>query len=117
MGGKKRRKNEQLTFSHAKGSDWWLHVRDYPGSHVVLHLHKREEPDPEAIEDAMQVALAYSKAKHQGKVEIVLTRCKHVSRLKKGRKGQVQLSNYQVRSAEFNAPHFQRIKKAMPASG
>jgi predicted ribosome quality control (RQC) complex YloA/Tae2 family protein len=108
--GKSAGDNEKLTFSYAKGSDWWLHVRDYPGSHVILRTKKNQEPDAEAIEDAMQVALAYSKAKHQGKVDVILTQCKYVSRLNKGKKGQVQVSKHAIRSTAFSAERFQQIK-------
>lgn len=80
--GKGAKSNEQLTFRYSKGSDWWLHVRDYPGSHVILVVSKNKEPNEETIKDALQLALTYSKANGEKEAEISVTLCKYVHRLK-----------------------------------
>lgn len=87
--------NEKLTFSLARGSDWWLHAHQVPGSHVVLRMDKKQaEPDSESLQDAIQLALAYSKAKAEG--EVCITQCKYVSRFGKGQKGKVHVSKHQL---------------------
>lgn len=87
--GKSGAKNDALTFQHAHGNDLWLHVADYPGSHVVVHA---QDCDDETLKDAMQLALHYSKAKMHGEGEISITKVKHVRRYGK-EKGKVQISN------------------------
>lgn len=108
--GKSAKDNDSLTFQYAKGSDWWLHVRDFPGSHVVLRVKKGQEPDPGSIEDAIQLALAYSKAKDKGEVEVCITQCKYVSKFGKNPAGKVHISKQRIVRAAFDPVRFQKLK-------
>lgn len=94
--GKSSKDNDALTFKFAKGSDWWLHVRDYPGSHVVLRVKKGEKPDSTSLEEAKLAALNYSKAKGKGEAAICITQCKYVTPMGKGNPGKVQISKHKV---------------------
>ncbi|MBS4167917.1 putative protein YloA [Parachlamydia sp. AcF125] len=109
--GKGAKQNESLTFSYARGSDWWLHARDFPGAHVVIPVPKGQRPDSETLKDGLQLALAYSRAKNQGKTEIILTQCKHISRFGRKRLGQVHVSFYEIFYESFDVERFQKIKK------
>lgn len=88
--GKSSKDNDLLTFSFAKGADFWLHIADYPGSHVVIPTEKGAPPDSETIQDALQLALHYSKAKKAGAGEVIVTQRKFV--FPAGKKGAVYLS-------------------------
>jgi predicted ribosome quality control (RQC) complex YloA/Tae2 family protein len=101
--GKKDRDNDRLTFDFARGNDFWFHVADFPGSHVIL---REEEPDEESLLDAMQLALHYSKA--PGEAEVVVTQRKYVSKVKGGKAGLVHLSKHKKR---FCAPDPIRMKR------
>lgn len=114
--GKSATSNEALTFRYAKGSDYWLHVSDFPGSHVVLRVDKSKKPDSESIQDAIQLAIGYSKAKNQGATEVCLTQCKYVARLGKANPGKVQISKHQKILAKFDAKRFQAIKSRNKSS-
>ena len=94
--GKNAKANDKLTFQLANGRDWWLHVCGCPGSHVIIRLEKEEKPDTETLQDAMQLALHYSKARSQGEGEVVLSQRKYVSKLARGKPGQVQISKRQT---------------------
>ncbi len=101
--GKNAKANDKLTFVYANGSDWWLHVQDFPGSHVVI---KSADPDQETLEEAMQLALKYSKAKDRGEGEICLTQRKYVTRLPR-HPGKVQVSKHKtvvIRRATADSP-------------
>lgn len=89
--GKGAKDNDLLTFQHANGLDWWLHVKGFPGSHVVI---KSQEPDEETIQDALQLALKHSKAK--GECEVALTQKKYISRFGQAKPGQVHLSKHKT---------------------
>lgn len=117
--GKSAKNNDTLTFTCANGSDWWLHVRNFPGSHVILRCGKQQKPDQDSIKDAVQLAIAYSKAKDQGEAEVCLTQCKFVTRYGKGQAGKVQISKHQVIYAKFEQERFQRLKerRETPSSG
>jgi len=90
--GKKSASNDALTFRYAKGSDLWLHVKDYPGSHVVIVKPKGKEVDLETINEAAKLACFYSKAKDEAYAEVCLTEKKYVARLGKKGTGKVQIS-------------------------
>ena len=89
--GKNAKGNDQLTFHYANGLDWWLHAKDYPGSHVVIKGTKGLEPDQEALKDAAELALRFSKAKNISSGEVSLTQVKGLKRVK-GILGKVMLS-------------------------
>lgn len=91
--GKSAKENDRLTFQFAHGNDWWLHVADYPGSHVILRTASKREVSPESLQDAMQLALYHSKARTHKEAEVCLTQCKYVKKLG-GKAGQVTLSQH-----------------------
>lgn len=109
--GKSAKDNDVLTFRLANGSDWWFHVSDFPGSHVVLRVPKNGEPDQEAILDAMLVALHHSKAKDRGEAEVCMTQCKYVTRSGKNKPGQVQISKHKNIKIVNDPERFQQLKQ------
>jgi hypothetical protein len=58
--GRSAQGNQQLTFKMARGRDLWFHLRDGPGSHVILRLAKNEEPGASLLLVAAAMALHYS---------------------------------------------------------
>lgn len=91
--GKSSKANDKLTFQIAHGNDWWLHAAGVPGSHVVI---RHENPDRDTIEEAMELAVEYSKAKKSGEAEVVVTQKKFVSKAPGGKPGQVQISRHKT---------------------
>ena len=59
--GKNALQNERLTLS-ARGEDIWLHAKDMPGSHVIIHAEGREVSD-DTLLTAARLAAFYSKAR------------------------------------------------------
>jgi len=108
--GKNAQGNEKLTFSCAHGEDGWFHVEGYAGSHVVLRSKKNLEPDFESIQDALNLAVAYSKAKDKGEADVCMTQCKYVNKLGKGKTGKVQISKHRAKRVILDAQRLQRIK-------
>ena len=47
--GRNSRGNRALCFSVSKGRDWWFHLRDKPGAHVILRSNPPEAPPLEAM--------------------------------------------------------------------
>lgn len=92
--GKNARSNHILTFKKARGNDWWLHVKDYPGSHIIIQLKHHTVPDQETLLDAMQLALYYSKVKNEKGADVCWTQKKYLSPMKGSAQGVVQLSKH-----------------------
>ncbi|MBA3722965.1 MAG: DUF814 domain-containing protein [Parachlamydiaceae bacterium] len=108
--GKSAKDNDVLTFNLANGSDWWLHVKDFSGSHVIIKTKKEQEPDHETLQDAMQLALQNSQAKDLSEAEICVTQRKFVSRSGKGRIGKVNISKHKTLLAKKDSKRMQELK-------
>lgn len=79
--GRNARENDQLTRKQARSQDMWLHVKDLPGSHVLVRMSRRdEECPPGTLEEAAQLAAHYSKARYAARVEVMHTRAGHVKK-------------------------------------
>ncbi len=74
--------NDYVTFQLAQPGDLWFHVRDLPGSHVILRrLHRNAVVTDELILKAAQLAAFRSKAKPGAKVTVSYTEKKNVKKI------------------------------------
>ncbi len=87
--GRGSRKNDDLTFHHARPMDVWLHARGVPGAHVVLRWNREEKPPARDLEEAAGLAALYSRARHSSSVPVDWTRRKHVRKPRKAAPGSV----------------------------
>lgn len=88
--------NHALTFRRARGRDWWLHVRERPGAHVVIPVDKGQAPPLELLLAAAQVALASSRVAEGDTVDVQYTRVADLKAVKGGRPGQVIVERERV---------------------
>jgi len=86
--GKNNRQNERLTFKIAAPEDLWLHVKDLPGSHVIIRSEGKEVP-PSTLEMAAYLAAKYSRASLSSKAPVDYTKVKYVRKLPGGKPGMV----------------------------
>jgi predicted ribosome quality control (RQC) complex YloA/Tae2 family protein len=85
--------NETVTFQLAQPEDLWFHVRDLPGSHVILRRLRRGVPaTEELIHRAALLAAAQSKAQPGAKVEVSYTEKKYVKKIPGAPLGLVSMS-------------------------
>lgn len=112
--GKGAKDNDQLTFTHANGSDWWLHVNEYSGSHVVVKAKDGQKLDDLTLSDAMQLAIGQSKAPKRGKVEVCLTQVKNVKKFKGAKPGAVHISSHKKLLGEFDKERYDFILRLLP---
>lgn len=108
--GKSAKDNDQLTFLHARGSDWWLHAHDYPGSHVVIRLPKDKEPSSDTLADAVALAAHYSKMTDKSAGEVCLTQVKYLKRIKAS-PGKVTLSKHKILHFRHDEARWLRLKE------
>lgn len=88
--GKNNLQNEEITFKLSRKNDIWFHVKDLPGSHVIL---KCENVTQNIIEESAKYAAYYSKAKNYPKVEVIYTDVKNVKKISKSYPGHVSIIN------------------------
>lgn len=84
--GRSSKQNDELVRRAAR-EDYWLHVRDRPGSHVIIKNPNQREIPREVLEQAAQLAAYYSKGRDAKKVPVSYTRVKYLR--KGGRPGLV----------------------------
>ncbi len=75
--GKNNKQNDYVTFKLAKRTDTWLHTKDIPGSHVVIH---DADPSEETILEAATLAAYFSKARDSSSVPVDYTEVRHVKK-------------------------------------
>lgn len=81
--GRNNRQNDRMTWREAKPTDMWLHVKNIPGSHVIVPLNEDEEfPDDQTLIDAAALAVYFSQARGSSQVPVDYT---HVKQIKKPR--------------------------------
>lgn len=88
--GKNNKQNEYLTMKLARKSDTWLHAKDIPGSHVVIHGNQFGE---ETLYEAAVLAAYFSKAKQSSNVPIDYTKVRYVKKPRGAKPGFVTYSN------------------------
>lgn len=93
--GKGDAENDQLTFKVAENTDFWLHVANMPGSHVVIrNPDKVSEPPRPVLERAAELAAFHSKARDAGKVEVHWCRIADISKPRGFAPGKVILKQW-----------------------
>ena len=99
--GRNSRENDEITFRVATGDDFWFHVADYSGSHVIIRNPSREtDLSPELLEQAAQLAAYYSQARNSHKVNVHYTRRKFVKKPRRAKPGLVLLKEFKTISVE-----------------
>ncbi|MCL2762393.1 MAG: NFACT family protein [Treponema sp.] len=87
--GRDAAENDALLRRHVKGSDLWLHARDYPGSYVFIKHRAGKTVPLEILLDAGNLALFYSKGRNNSAGDLFYTPVKYLRRAKNGPKGLV----------------------------
>lgn len=90
--GRNARQNDSVTFNIANASDLWLHVRDAPGSHVVVRSGGQPLSE-ETLRMAAQLAAFYSKLSGERAAPVMAVQRRFVTRVSGGHPGQVHVRN------------------------
>lgn len=75
--GKNNKQNDYLTFKLANKHDIWLHTKDIPGSHVVIH---DAAPDETTLHEAAVLSAYFSKARDSSSVPVDYTEIRQVKK-------------------------------------
>lgn len=104
--GKTSRDNLFVTFQIAHGNDLWMHVSDYPGSHVVV---KAPEITAKIMKAAALLAHHYSQARKKPSIEVTYTEAKWVKKLPGVKTGTVGLQQSQTYLSTYDEPLLQEL--------
>lgn len=78
--GKNNVQNDFITTKLGKKSDWWFHVKNKPGSHVIMVCEEGEDPDSSDFTFAAQTAAYYSSLRDGENVPVDYTLLKNVKK-------------------------------------
>lgn len=87
--GRNANENDELLRHCVRGSDLWMHVRDYAGSYVFIKAKNKKTFPLEVLLAAANLAVFYSKAKKAGEASVYYTAVKNLRRAKNAKKGTV----------------------------
>ncbi|MDH5381552.1 MAG: NFACT RNA binding domain-containing protein, partial [Cyclobacteriaceae bacterium] len=87
--GKNSKNNDKLTFGEGFKEDLWLHVKDAPGSHVLIKYQSGKTFPSDVIEFAAQQAAFFSKRKTESWVPVIYTPRKFIRKRKGAPAGEV----------------------------
>ena len=86
--GRNNTANDKLSLKTADKSDMWLHVKDAPGSHVILKTQNGEISDT-ALYEAAQIAVRHSSVKNSSNVPVDYTPVKNLKKPAGAKPGKV----------------------------
>ena len=93
--GRNNAMNDELTTKIARRTDYWLHVKNLHGSHVILRCEGREPTDT-ALKAAADLAVRYSQARDGGKCAVDYTMVRNVKKGSGALPGKVTYQNYRT---------------------
>lgn len=84
--------NDFLTTRLARAKDLFFHLAGAPGSHVILRTEGRADPPADALLDACELAVHFSKAKNAGSAEVHVVPIQNVRKPKGAKPGLVYVT-------------------------
>ena len=94
--GKSAADNMKL-LKQSKPHDLWLHLKDYPSAHAIVHLQKNQSLSDSDLRKVgkwlLSEGLSKSQAEMGGKYGVVVVECRHVKPLKGDKMGRVTYHN------------------------
>lgn len=93
--GKNNKQNEEVTFQVASKDDLWFHVRENPGSHVILKT-KTDGFENKDMVNAAKLAAYYSKLQGSNHVDVDYTLKKYIKHHPAKTPGLVHYTNFKT---------------------
>jgi predicted ribosome quality control (RQC) complex YloA/Tae2 family protein len=108
--GRSNAENDRLTLRVANGNDLWLHVGGgRAGAHVIVRLPKQKTASLATLLDAATLAVHFSKARGERRVDVVYTQRKHVRKPKGLPAGAVVPTQTRAITVEADAERLRRL--------
>lgn len=96
--GKNSKQNDYITLKLANKDDLWFHVKDFPGSHVILRSNNYNEED---IKIAAFFAYKNSFVGNENKVDVDYTYKKNVKKAKGAAVGMVYYEDFKTITVDY----------------
>ena len=87
--GRNAKENDEILRSYTRGSDLWMHTRDFSGGYIIIKAQKDRTVPLPVLLDGASLAIHFSKARKNGKADLYYTQIKYLRRVKGGKTGLV----------------------------
>ena len=95
--GRNNRQNDEISTKILKNGDYWFHVQQAPGAHVVMKIGATNvKLTDEDLSYAASIAAGYSKLRDDHKVEVMVSEAKFVHKPKGYKPGLVNVLQYKT---------------------
>jgi predicted ribosome quality control (RQC) complex YloA/Tae2 family protein len=112
--GRTASENDELLRRKVRGNDFWFHARDWPGAYVFVKAQPGKSLPLEAMLDAANLAVHFSKGKSAGAGDVYYTRVKYLRRAKGAKKGTVLPTQEKNLHVKLDAKRIERLKAGHP---
>lgn len=108
--GRNNRQNDLLTLKTARPDDLWLHVKEIPGSHVILRRDPSADFTEADIVEAAMLAAYHSRGRQSSRVPVDYTMRNHVRKPAGARPGMVIYDHHRTVYVTPEAAEVERLK-------
>lgn len=107
--GRNNRQNQELTLKFARKNDYWFHVKNGPGSHVILKT-EGTEPSEDVLRECAELAAYYSRSRLSSNVEVDYTKRQFIRRHPSNQTGLVIYTDFSTLYVTPNKEHIEQLK-------
>jgi predicted ribosome quality control (RQC) complex YloA/Tae2 family protein len=104
--------NDYLTTRLARGKDLFFHLDGAPGSHVILRTQGRDDPPSEAVLDACELAVHFSRQKNASRADVHVVPIKNVRKPRGAKPGLVVVHGGKSIHLRRSAARLERVLAA-----
>ncbi|MFU8793274.1 MAG: Rqc2 family fibronectin-binding protein [Acholeplasmataceae bacterium] len=104
--GKNSKQNQYITQTLGQKDDFWFHVKDAPGSHVLV---KAKALDESIIRTAALLAAYFSKLRQSSSIPVDYTQVKHLKKIPKHPTYQVLIQSYKTIFIDIDIEKINRL--------
>ncbi len=108
--GRNNRQNDLLTLKTARPDDLWLHVKDIPGSHVILRRDPSGDFTETDIVEAAKLAAYHSRGRQSSRVPVDYAPRSHVRKPSGARPGMVIYDHHRTVYVTPEAAEVERLR-------
>ncbi|MBQ8995387.1 MAG: NFACT family protein [Oscillospiraceae bacterium] len=108
--GKNNAANEKLSLSVASGKDLWFHIKNAPGSHVILRT-ENSTPDDQSMTEACEIAAYHSTLSNGQLVAVDYTEARRVKKIPGAKTGMVTYADQKTAYVTPEESKIESLKK------
>ncbi len=108
--GRNAKENDQILRTATRGSDIWMHTRDFAGGYVIIKAQKNRTVPLNILLDGGYLAVFFSKARKNNRADLYYTPVKYLRRIKGAKTGLIIPTQEKNLTVELDE---KRVKKLL----